>query len=89
MNVVIAPKQSSLRPRLVEATIFLQLTMSLIPNNPADVMEFPIWKTLIPSRPKLPDDIDDSDDNDDNEDDNEDDDLSLVPAQIEETNYMC
>ena len=33
MNDVIAPKQSSLKPGLVEATMFLKLNMSLIPNN--------------------------------------------------------
>ena len=57
-------------------------------------MESSIWNTLIPSCPELPDDIDDSDDNeneDDEEDDdnNNDDDLSPVPVEIEEVDYMC
>jgi hypothetical protein len=94
MNDVIAPKQSSLRPRLVEATMFLKLNMSMIPNNPTYVVESPIWNTLIPSRPELPNDIDDSDDNENEENDDEveeddDDDLSLMLVESEEANYMC
>ena len=42
MNDVIAPKQLSLRPILVEATMFLKVNMSLIPNNPVDVTQAPI-----------------------------------------------
>ena len=41
--------------------------MSLMPHNPADVIDSPIWDTLIPSRPKLPNDIDDYDDNENEE----------------------
>ena len=52
---------------------------------------------MIPSRPKLPDDIDDSGDNeneeddndDDNEDGDEDDDLSPVLVESEEAYYTC
>ena len=39
MNDVHAPKRSSLKPRLVKATMFLKLNMSLISNNPTDVTE--------------------------------------------------
>jgi hypothetical protein len=42
MNDVIAPKWSSLRPGLVEASMFLKLSMSLIPNNPTHDEESPI-----------------------------------------------
>ena len=54
-----------------------------------------IWNTLIPSCPKLPDDIDDSNDNDNDEDDDdnynndEDDDLSPMPIKSEEADYTC
>ena len=90
---VIAPKRSSLKPKLVVIAMFLKLNMSLIPNNPADVAESPIWNTLIPSRPELQDDIDNSDDSendkgDDDDDDEEDDDLSPVPVKSEEVDYM-
>ena len=95
MNDVIAPKRSSLRPKLIEEVMFLKLDMS--PNNSIDVMESLIRNTLISSRPKLPDDIDDSndneneegDDNDDDDDDDEDDDLSLVLVESEEADYTC
>jgi hypothetical protein len=76
--------------------------MSLIPNNPSNVVESPIWNTLIPSRPELPDDIEDSNDNeneededDDDDDDDEedddidDDDLSSMLVKSEEADYMC
>ena len=97
MNDVITPKRSSLRPKLIEATMFLKLNMSLIPNNLAEVAKSLIWSTLIPSRPKLPDDIDDYGDNeneeddndDDNEDGDEDDDLSPVLVESEEAYYTC
>jgi hypothetical protein len=68
MNDVIAPKRSSLRPRLIEASMFLKLYMSLILNNPIDVTETPIWNTLITSNPKLPNDIGDSDGNENDDD---------------------
>jgi hypothetical protein len=91
MNDVIAPKRSSLKSRLVEATMFLKLNMSLIPYNPTDVAESPIWNTLIPSHLELLDDIDDSNDNenqedDDNDNDDEDDDLSPMLVKNEEAN---
>ena len=72
-----------LKPELVEAMMFLKLNMSLIPKNPTDLVESLIWNTLIPSRPKLPDDIDNSD----GDDDNDDDDLSPMPVICEEPNY--
>ena len=56
--------------------------MSLVPNKLACVVESPNWNTLIPSCPKLPNNIDDSDDN-------EDDDLSPVPVESEEADYKC
>ena len=90
MNDVITLKRSFLRPELVEATMFLKLNMSLILNNPTNVVESLIWSTLIPSCLDLPDDIDDSDDNENEEDDDDnDDDLSLVPVESEEADYMC
>ena len=91
MNDVIAPNRSSLKPRLVEAAMFLKLNMSLILNNPTNVPESLIWNTLIPSCPKFPNDIDDSDDNqnEEDDDDNDDDDLSPVPVESEEANYTC
>jgi hypothetical protein len=49
MNDVIAPKQSSLKSILVEATMFLKLNTSLIPNNLTNVAKSPIWNTLISS----------------------------------------
>ena len=79
MRDVIAPKRSSLRPGLFEASMFLKLSISLIPNNPTHVEESLIWNTLIPSRHELLDDIDD---------DNDDDDLSLVPVESQEVN-LC
>ena len=85
MNDVIAPKRSSLKPRVIEATMFLKLNMSIIFNNPTNVAKSPIWNTLIPSHPKLPDDIDDSDANENEEDD----DLSPMLIESEETNYTC
>ena len=100
MNDVIAPKQSSFRPGLVEAAMFLRLNMNMFLNNPADVAESPIQNTLIPSHHELPNDIDDSndndneneedddDDNDEEEEDHEDNDLSSVSVGSEETNYM-
>jgi hypothetical protein len=42
MNDVIAPKWSSLRPKLVATTMFLKLNMSLTPNNQTDVADSPI-----------------------------------------------
>ena len=88
MKDVNAPKQSSLKPKLVEAMTFLKLNMSLIPNNPADVVDSVIWNTLFLSRLELPNDIDDSDDieNEEEDDDDEDDDLSQMPVESEETN---
>ena len=88
MNDVIAPKRSSLIPKLVTSMMFLKLNMSIIPNNLADVAESLIWNTLIPSRLALPDDIDDlikmkedDDVDDDNDDDDEDDDQLPVPVE--------
>ena len=90
MNDVIAPKWSSLILGLVEATMFFKLNISLIPNNPTNVAESPIWNTLIPSHHELLDDINDSNDNKNEEDDDdEDDDLPPVPVESEETYYMC
>jgi hypothetical protein len=90
MNDVIAPKRSSLKPKLIEATTFLKLNMSLIPDNLADFMESPIWNNFNPSRPKLSDDIDHSDDiNENEEDDEEEEDLSRVPVESEEADYTC
>ena len=69
---------------------FFKLNMSLIPNNPTNVAESPIWNTLIPSHHELLDDINDSNDNiNEEDDDDEDDDLSPVPVESEETCYMC
>ena len=90
------PKRLFLKPRLVEAMMFLKLNMSLIPNNPVDVVESLIWNTLVASLTELPDDIDDSDDNEIEEEDNddnyyddgEDDDLSPIPVESEEVDYM-
>ena len=91
MNDAIASKRLSLILRLVEATMFLKLNMSLILNNQAIIAESLIWNTLIPSQPELPDYIDDSNDNeneeeddDDNDDDDEDVDLSPVPVESKE-----
>ena len=90
MNDVITPKRLSLRPRPVEATMFLKLNMSLISNNLANVADSLIWNTLIPSCPELPYDIDnsndsknaehdnDEEDDDDNDNVDENDDLSPV-----------
>jgi hypothetical protein len=102
MYDVIAPKQSSLRNRLVEARSCV-LNMISILNKPIDGTETMIWTTLIPSCPKLPHDIHDSDDNETKEDDNEveedddndddkdnddeDDDLPPMPIENEEANY--
>ena len=86
MNDVIAPKQSSLRPRLIEATMFLELNMSLIPKNPTYVTESPIQNTLIPSCLELPDDIDNFDEEEDDNDD-DDDDLSPTLVESEEADY--
>jgi hypothetical protein len=87
MNDVIAPKWSSLKPKLVASTMFLKFNMSLFPNILADFIKSPIWNTLIPSHPKLPNDIDNYDDNkneeeEDNDDDDEDDDLSPMLVEI-------
>ena len=92
MNDVVKPKWSSLRPRLIEAMMFLRVNMSMNPNNPTDVIESPIWNTLILSHPKLPDDIDDSDNNENEEEDDDDndiDDLSPMPIESGEANYTC
>ena len=93
MNDVIAPKRSSLRPGLVEATMFLKPNMSLILENLADVVESLIWNTLIPNRLELLDDINEFDDYENEEggddDDDEDEDLSLVPIENEEADHMC
>ena len=96
MNDVIAPKRSSLIPKLVTSMMFLKLNMSIIPNNLADVVESLIWNTLIPSCLALPDDIDDlikmkedDDVDDDNDDDDEDDDQLPVPVESEEADYTC
>ena len=89
MNNVIAPKRSSLKPGLFEAAMFWKLNMSLILNNPADVMESPIWTTLIPSHHELPNDIDDSDDDENEEEEDDDDDLSRVLVESEEADYTC
>ena len=85
MNDVIAPKQSSRRPGLVEATMFLKLNMSFISSNPTSVTKSPMWNTLIPSRPELLDDLDDSDANENEEDD----DLSPMLVESEEADYTC
>ena len=92
MNGVIAPKQSPLISKLVEARMFLKVNMSLIPNNPTYVTKSSIWNTLIPSHLELLDDIGNSNDNkneEDDDDDNDDDDLSLVPIESEEISYTC
>ena len=65
--------------------------MSLVPNNQGDVVESSIWNTLIPFRPKSLDHIDESDDNENEEyddDDDDDNDLSHVPIESEEADYM-
>ena len=93
MNDVVASKRSSIGTGLVEAAMFLKLNISSILNNPIDIVESPIWNTLISSCPELPYDIDDSDDNENEEDDidndDEDDDLSLVLVENEEADYTC
>ena len=64
--------------------------MSLYPNMTTNVVEYPIWNTLIPFRLELLDDIDNSDANENQEnDDDEDDDLSPVPTESEEAGYTC
>ena len=69
--------------------MFLKLNMSLIPSNPADVVESPIWSTyfhlvmncqmtwMIPIN-------ENEEDDDDNDDGYEDDDLSQVAVESEE-----
>ena len=91
MNDVIALKRLSLIPGLVEVAMFLKLNMSLILNNPTNFMESPIWNTLIPSRPQLPNDIDDSSDNENEENDEEEDDDELSPVRVESegADYTC
>ena len=90
MNDVIASKRPSLKPGLIEATMFLKLNMSLILKNPGDVPESMIWNTLIPPRLEFPNDIDDFDHYENEEDNNDDDDdLSLVPVKNEEADHMC
>ena len=92
MNDVIAPKESSLIPDLVESTMFLKVNMSLIHYDQANVLESLIWNTLIPSCPELPNDIGNFDDNEkenDDDDDFEEEDLSPIPIESEEANYMC
>ena len=73
--------------------MFLKLNRSLIPDNPTDVAESPIWNTLIPSRLELPNDIDNSDDNENEDDNNNDgddeDDVAPMPVKSEEANYTC
>ena len=70
--------------------MFLKLNTSMILNNLTDVVESPIWSTLIPSLPQLPDDIDDYNDNENKEDDDEEDgDLSPVPVESDEPDYTC
>ena len=88
MKDVIAPKWSSLKPGLIETSMFLKMNMSLILYNPGNVAESPIWNTLIPPRPKLPYDIHNTNDNE-NEEDDEDDNLSPMPIKSEETDYTC
>ena len=88
MNGVIAPKESSLKPKHIEEHNVLKLSMSLIHNNPTNVAESLILNTLIPSRRDLPYDFDDSNDNE-NEEDDDDDDLSPMPVESEEDDYMC
>ena len=62
----------------------------LIPNNTTIILEFLIWNTLIPSHPKVPDNINISDDNEnDEEEEEDDDDLSPVLVESEEANHMC
>ena len=84
MKDVIVPKRPSLRPGLIEATMFLKVNMSLMPNNPTYVTIFPIWNTLSASHPKLSYDIDNSNDNAKWEDD----DLSPVLVEGEKKDYM-
>ena len=86
MNVVITPKQSSLKPKLVATMMFLKLNMSLTTNNPIDVAGSLIWNTLIASHLELPNDIDNFDDNEHEE---EEEDLSPMPVESEETDYTC
>ena len=61
------------------------MKMSLILNNPTHVVKSLIWNTLIPPRLEMLDDNEDLDDNENEEDD----DLSPMPTESEETNYMC
>ena len=90
MSDVVAPKPPSLILGLVEVTLFLNLNMSLIPKNLANVEESPIWSTLIPSHLVLPDDVDVSDDNEKEDDhDDDDDDLSPMPIESEGANSTC
>ena len=64
--------------------------MTLILINPTDVVQPPIWNTLIPSCHELPYDIDDSNDYENEEDNDEgDDDLSLLRVECEEADYTC
>ena len=82
MNDLIASKWSSLKPKLIVATMFLKLNMSLTPNNLVDVTISPIWNTLTPSHLESPNDIDNSNDNENEEND----DLSSKPVESEEIN---
>ena len=83
---------------LVEASMFLNLNGSMIPNNATNFTKSLIWDTWIPSRPKLPNDShnsdnnenvedDDDDDDDDNDNGDEDDDLFLELVKSEEADY--
>ena len=92
MNDAIAPKWSSFKPVLIEATMFLKLSMSLIPNNLADVVESPIWNTLISFSLELLDDIDDSNDNETEQDDDEEEqDYMLIMTMMKKVMiyYQC
>ena len=54
----------------------------MIPNNTIDVVESLIWNTLIPSCPKLADDIDDSNDKNEEDNDNDDEHDDLSPVRV-------
>jgi hypothetical protein len=88
MNDVIAPKRTSLKPKLIATTIVLKLNMSLTPNNQVNVAESLIWNTLIPFHHGLPNDIDNSNDNENEEEEEEEEgDLSPMPVKSEKTDY--
>ena len=93
MNDVIAPKRSSLKPKLVTTMMFLKLNMSLIPSNPVEVAESSDLEHLDSisswiAKWHWQSEYNEIEDDHDHDEEEEEEDLSPMQVESEEADYI-